>query len=199
LESVRAEIEKVVKFNCAGEVRDWNIKEVGEIENIVLTKTVSSTVSSLPECDFFSSGKFHYFKTDKFIYGFIKPEVPAPDYRQFLTAVNNKANFSTDKSEIITSNNLCITTCANRFIIASIAVEKGKCSIVAKDENYEIDAEREFDCSGSLEKFGYNPVLMNKLLKLIPADEIYFQIAPDKMYITDKEKTFYSLIMQYKL
>jgi preprotein translocase subunit SecA len=30
LESVYSEIEKVVKFNCAGEVRDWNIKEIGE-------------------------------------------------------------------------------------------------------------------------------------------------------------------------
>jgi len=37
LEYVDLEIEKVVNFNCVGEIRDWNIKEIGETITTIFT------------------------------------------------------------------------------------------------------------------------------------------------------------------
>ena len=39
LEYVRAEIDKVASFNCVGEIRDWNIKEIGETITTIFTLT----------------------------------------------------------------------------------------------------------------------------------------------------------------
>jgi len=37
LEYVRAEIDKVVNFNCVGDLKDWNLKEVGETMTTIFT------------------------------------------------------------------------------------------------------------------------------------------------------------------
>jgi preprotein translocase, SecA subunit len=37
LEYIRQEIDKIIKFNCVGEIKDWNIKEVGETITTIFT------------------------------------------------------------------------------------------------------------------------------------------------------------------
>jgi hypothetical protein len=166
-----------------------------DLPEMVLDRTISQTISKYDTVKFSSNESYIFFETSDLKFGFIQPSHKFFDETSFAD-FTAEAKFIMDKSEFVNINDMVIKDTVSKIAQASIEVSKGKMFFEMNDTGYEVNTTKEFDVEGDVacDKFNFNPVLMNKLLKSVPDTELTFNKVGNRYYITG-DSGFVALII----
>lgn len=159
-----------------------------KLPEIVLEKSAVSAIKNFHSVTFSQNDSHQFFANHIFKFGFVKKETKYINLAPFVK-LPNEEKIKINKSEIIRFCDTCINSSQSRAIVSKI--EKDKLSMI--DSAYGIDYEKPLEVE--LKDFSFNSVFMSKMLKAIPAEEVYF-IRSDKKYIVTDDNNFVSLIME---
>jgi len=160
-----------------------------------IPKSVAERVSSIDPAEFSQTEKKLFFKAGKVLYGFQKTEATHVDMRSFFN-YNKTTYFHAPKSELIAFNEMSLAMSKQKLCHPYLEVVNGKLLMSAVNSDYGVDNEKEIDVIGSMgDKFNYDAVILNRLLKTAPDEELTFCRVKGMMYITG-DSGFTSLIME---
>lgn len=166
-----------------------------ELPKTAIPRNVAERVSSIDPADFSQTEKKLFFKTGKTLYGFQKTEATYIDMSGFFS-YKKLVSFHAPKAELIAFNEMCQSMSKIKICHPYLEISNGKLLMSAVDSDYGVDNEKEIDVIGELgDKFQYDTVTLNRLLKTAPDDELTFSRLKGMMYITG-DSGFTSLIME---
>lgn len=166
-----------------------------ELPNTAIPRSVAEVVSSIDPANFSQTEKKLFFKAGKVLYGFQKTEATYIDLSKFFV-YEKDTYFHAPKSELIRFNEMCLSMSPTKICHPRIEVVNGRLLLSAIDGKYEVDNEKEIEVTGEMEdKFTYDAVMLNRLLKTAPDEELTFCRVKHRMYITG-DSGFTSLIME---
>jgi hypothetical protein len=167
-----------------------------ELPKTAIPRHVAERVSSIDPADFSETENKLFFKAGKVLYGFKKTEATYVDMRRFFE-YERASSFHVSRQEIINFNEMCLSMSTMKICHPTFEIKNaGKLFLSAMDGDFAIDNEREIDIIGEMgEKFKYDAVKMNRLLKTAPDDELTFCRVKNITYITG-DSGFTSLIME---
>lgn len=170
-------------------------KSEDEVPEIILSKDTAMAVGKLPIASFSQTDRWHLFKTDKAMYGFIKPEINFFDVSQYGVFDRTLPSFEIDKTDMIRFNDMCISSSPSKDLTASFKINDGNIKLEMQDIDYEISITKDIPVNGSMEgTFIFIPANINQLLKNIPDTNLTFTHSKPMFYITAGEE-FTTLIM----
>lgn len=165
-----------------------------ELPKTAIPRSVAERVSSIDPADFSQTETKLFFKSGRVLYGFQKTEATYVNLCQFFE-YEKGTSFHVPKSELIVFNEMCLSMSPSKLCHPIFEVSDGKLLLSAIDGDYGVDNEKEIEVVGKMEaKFKYDAVLLNRLLKTAPDDELTFSKVDRRMYITG-DSGFTSLIM----
>lgn len=166
-----------------------------ELPKTAIPRSVAERVSSIDPADFSQTEKKLFFKCGKVLYGFPKTEATHVDMRKFFEY--EKVNsFHAQKSELIGFNEMCLSMSKFKICHPFLEIVNEKLLMSAVNSDYGVDNEKEIEVVGKMGgKFQYDAVILNRLLKTAPDDELTFSRVKGMMYITG-DSGFTSLIME---
>lgn len=166
-----------------------------ELPKTAIPRSVAERVSSIDPADFSQTEKKLFFKTGKVIYGFQKTEATYIDMRSFFN-YNKDTTFHAPKLELIAFNEMSLAMSKLKLCHPCLEIINGKLLMSAVNSDYGVDNEKEVEVVGGMgDKFQYDAVTLNRLLKTAPDDELTFSRIKGMMYITG-DSGFTSLIME---
>lgn len=169
------------------------LNNVGSVPAMVLDKLTAQKIGSLPVCFHTQTESYNFFCSTKTTYGFIRPEQKFFDLSPMLK-VPEDISFSIKKDALIKFNEACITSSPAKSITSRLEIIDGVLVLTMKDADYSIDVNQRIPLEGNADTFGYNPTLMNRLLKAVPDSDLKFYQGSNKYFI--KGSNFTSLIME---
>lgn len=158
-------------------------------------RSVAETVSSIDPADFSQTEKKLFFRAGKVLYGFQKTEATYVDMSGFFNYKKGTC-FHAPKSDLIAFNEMSLGMSKLKLCHPYLEVVNGKLLMSAVDSVFGVDNEKEIDVVGEMgDKFQYDAVILNRLLKTAPDEELTFYRIKGMMYITG-DSGFTSLIME---
>jgi hypothetical protein len=166
-----------------------------ELPKTAIPRSVAEKVSSIDPADFSQTEKKLFFRAGKVLYGFQKTEATYIDMSSFFT-YNKTTSFHAPKSELIAFNEMSLGMSKIKLCHPYLEIVDGKLLMSAINSDYGVDNEKEIDVIGEMgDKFQYDAVILNRLLKTAPDEELTFSRVKGMMYITG-DSGFTSLIME---
>jgi DNA polymerase III sliding clamp (beta) subunit (PCNA family) len=166
-----------------------------ELPKTAIPRSVAEKVSYIDPADFSQTEKKLFFKAGKVLYGFQKTEATYVDMRSFFS-YSKDTSFHAPKSELISFNEMSLGMSKLKLCHPYLEVVNGKLIMSAVNSDYGVDNEKEIDVVGQMgDKFQYDAVILNRLLKTAPDEELTFSRIKGMMYITG-DSGFTSLIME---
>lgn len=166
-----------------------------DLPKTAIPRSVAEVVSSIDPANFSQTEKKLFFKTSKILYGFKKTEATHVDIRKFFD-YEKVDSFHAQKSELIGFNEMCLSMSKLKICHPFLEIADGKLLMSAVNSDFGVDNEKEIDVVGKMgDKFQYDAVILNRLLKTAPDDELTFSRVKGMMYITG-DSGFTSLIME---
>lgn len=166
-----------------------------ELPKTAIPRSVAERVSSIDPAVFSQNEKKLFFKAGKVLFGFQKTEATYIDMRKFFEYAK-LASFQAPKNELIWFNEMCLSMSKIKICHPFLEIVNGKLLMSAVNSDYGVDNEKEIEVVGAMgEKFQYDAVILNRLLKTAPDEELTFSRAKGIMYITG-DSGFTSLIME---
>lgn len=181
---------------CDGSIAYWQKFEF-EIPKIVLKKNVAYFISKLKECQVSYNDSYNLFKSGQFLFGFVKAEI---NYVEVVPRIGEpkeglKQSFYLNKSSFIKWNTYCVNTCKSKMLSAEFSGCKDKLELSLTDSGYDQTHNGYIDIIEGEGYFKFNPETINKLLRVLPSEQIYFYPGSQRYFISDSNKTFMSAIM----
>lgn len=166
-----------------------------ELPNVAIPRHVAEKVSTIDPAEFSQSEKKLFFKAGKVIYGFQKTEATYIDLSMYFK-YDKVDYFHAPKSELIEFNEMCLSMSKLKLCHPYLEIVNQKLLMSAVNSDYGVDNEKEIEVIGKMgDKFQYDAVILNRLLKTAPDDELTFCRTRGKMYITG-DSGFTSLIVE---
>jgi DNA polymerase III sliding clamp (beta) subunit (PCNA family) len=166
-----------------------------ELPKTAIPRSVAEKVSSIDPADFSQTEKKLFFRAGKTLYGFQKTEATYIDMSSFFN-YKKDSSFHAPKSELIAFNEMSLAMSKLKLCHPYLEIVNGKLLMSAVNSDYGVDNEKEIDVIGEMgDKFQYDAVILNRLLKTAPDEELTFSRVKGKMYITG-DSGFTSLIME---
>lgn len=166
-----------------------------ELPKTAIHRSVAEKVSSIDPSDFSQTEKKLFFRAGKVLYGFQKTEATYIDMGRFFNYKKN-TSFHAPKAELIAFNEMSLGMSKLKLCHPYLEIVNGKLLMSAVDSDYGVDNEKEIEVIGEMgDKFQYDAVTLNRLLKTAPDDELTFSRTKGMMYITG-DSGFTSLIME---
>jgi DNA polymerase III sliding clamp (beta) subunit (PCNA family) len=166
-----------------------------DLPKTAIPRFVAERVSSMEPAMFAQTEKKIFFQTGKVLYGFPKTEATYVDMRQYFKYEKGNS-FVVDRSEIVSFNEMALSMSPSKICHPTFEVSNNKMKLSVNNADYGEDGEKEVDVVGKFDnKFKYDALLMNRLLKTAPDDELTFHQAKSMCYITG-DSGFTSLIME---
>lgn len=166
-----------------------------ELPKTAIPRSVAEKVSSIDPADFSQTEKKLFFRAGKVLYGFQKTEATYIDMSGFFN-YNKNLSFCAPKSELISFNEMSLGMSKLRLCHPYLEIVNGKLLMSAVNSDYGVDNEKEIEVVGEMgDKFQYDAVILNRLLKTAPDEELNFSRVKGMMYITG-DSGFTSLIME---
>lgn len=166
-----------------------------ELPKTAIPRSVAETVSSIDPAVFSQTEKKLFFKAGKVLYGFQKTEATYIDMRKFFD-YNKDVSFHAPKAELIAFNEMCLSMSKLKICHPFLEIVNGKLLMSAVNSDYGVDNEKEIEVVGKMgDKFNYDAVIFNRLLKTAPDEELTFSRVKGMMYISG-DSGFTSLIME---
>jgi len=166
-----------------------------ELPKTAIPRNVAEKVSSIDPADFSQTEKKLFFRAGKVLYGFQKTEATYIDMSGFFN-YQKDTYFHAPKAELIAFNEMSLAMSKLRLCHPYLEIVNGKLLISAVNSDYGVDNEKEIEVVGEMgDKFQYDAVILNRLLKTAPDEELTFSRVKGMMYITG-DSGFTSLIME---
>jgi|SRR6478735_3434548 len=166
-----------------------------QLPKTAIPRSIAEKVSSIDPADFSQTEKKLFFKAGKVLYGFQKTEATYIDMSGFFN-YNKGVYFHAPKAELIAFNEMSLGMSKLRLCHPYLEVVNGKLLMSAVNSDYGVDNEKEIEVVGEMgDKFQYDAVILNRLLKTAPDEELTFSRIKGIMYITG-DSGFTSLIME---
>lgn len=166
-----------------------------QLPKTAIHRSVAERVSSIDPADFSQTDNKLFFKTGKILYGFRKTEATYIDMGVFFN-YEKDVFFHAPKQELISFNEMSLAMSKFKFCHPFLEIKNGKLLMSAVNSDYGVDNEKEIEVVGEIgDKFHYDAMTLNRLLRTAPDEELMFTRAKGKMYITG-ESGFTSLIME---
>lgn len=162
-----------------------------ELPEIIIEKNVASAIRNFDTVSFSENNSYRFYTNHIFRFGFVKTETKFVNMKSFsvIPENNNYETVTVNKNEIIEFCEVCVNSCTGRAITASI---KGDVLSMV-DSAYEIDLKHPM--STKMPDFSFNPILMLKMLKSLPDQELTF-IRGKERYVVTGKSGFVSIIME---
>lgn len=156
----------------------------GDLPKTAIHKSVAERISKMPPGNFAETDTKCFFRMEGMIYGFSKTEATYVDLRQYFSLPKGE-RFIVQKSEISDFNDLCLAIAPLKSAWPTFEIIDGELRLSASDADYGRDGQKQVEVVGKMEgKFKYDAVLMNKLLKSAPDEELTFTQSKKSYYIT---------------
>ncbi len=171
------------------------------LPELVLRKEVAVCISKMANCEHSKNSSYDFFKDGDTTFGFLKNEFNFVNLNYVYEGPNgidvDAFHFTVSKSFLIKFNSHCINSRTDNTCAATFIAENNYLKLELVDSKNEFDVKDEAmikDCKG---KFKFNPEYMNKVLKSIQCENVYFYSNKlENMYfITDIDRSFLSAIM----
>jgi len=165
---------------------------------LILRREVAQSLSKMSTPQYAQTESYDLFKDGETLFGFVKSEVGFFDGYAglFRGALEVPISFSLNKGAMIKFTQLCTQRAPDATAGATFECSGDTLSMKLVDSGASLDIHMEFPVV-STEKceFKFNPEKMTQLLKSLPCDDVYFYPGKQRYFITDKDKTFCSVIM----
>lgn len=166
-----------------------------ELPKTAIPRSVAEKVSYIDPADFSQTDKKLFFRANKVLYGFQKTEATYIDMSGFFN-FSKDIYFHAPKSELIAFNEMSLAMSKFKLCHPYLEIVNGKLVMSAVNSDYGVDNEKEIDVLGKMgDKFQYDAVTLNRLLKTAPDEELTFYRVKGMMYITG-DSGFTSLTME---
>jgi len=165
---------------------------IAENVTVLLMKQVAAIISKLTNVEYSTTENYDFFKTSKFIFGFSKSELNYMNIQEKIILNGSALESKINKQDIISFCDMAINSSySNLSPVCKMESEL----LTMDDDGFDIHLKKEMPSLKCKKAFNFNPILMNKLLKSIPGEEINLYFDSNKYFITDDTKTYLSLIM----
>lgn len=162
-----------------------------------IQKHTAERISKMSSGFFSETEKKCFFQMGRMSYGFSKTEATYVDMRKYFK-LDRGDSFTAQKSEISDFNDMCLAIATSKSAWPTFEVQNNILKLSASDADYGRDGQKEIEVVGKMDgSFRYDAVLMNRLLKSAPDEELTFHQANAMFYITGASG-FSSLIMELK-
>ena len=166
-----------------------------QLPKTAIPRSIAEKVSSIDPADFSQTERKLFFRAGKVLYGFQKTEATYIDMSGFFN-YQKDTYFHAPKAELISFNEMSLGMSKLRLCHPYLEIVNGKLLMSAVNSDYGVDNEKEIEVVGEMgDKFQYDAVTLNRLLKTAPDEELTFSRIKGMMYITG-ESGFTSLIME---
>lgn len=166
-----------------------------ELPKTAIPRSVAERVSSIDPADFSQSNNKLFFKAGKVLFGFQKTEATYIDMRGFFN-YSTEVYFRAPKYDLISFNEMSLSMSKLKICHPHLDIVDKKLVMTAINSDYGVDNVKEVEVDGEMgDKFQYDAITFNRLLKTAPDEELTFSRIKGMMYITG-ESGFTSLIME---
>lgn len=169
-----------------------------DLPEMVLSEKTATKIGSLSSVMFCQNERYLFFETPNSTYGFIKPE---PKFFNLGNYFNypKEVSFIVNKRDFIAFNDTCIAVSPSKAKYPTFKIEGNMLHLSMVDHDYNINVKRLLSVSGEMKgEFPYIAVLMSKLLKSAPDEDLIFYQGNKKFYIIG-DSGFTSLVMELVL
>jgi hypothetical protein len=165
------------------------------LPKLCLRKKVATAISKLSKAEHSFNTTFDLFRDNHVLLGFRKSEIRWMELAKVFGEPDPDPDFILNKHNLIKWNTFCINSCKSKFLTSKWVAEGNRLNLVQLDEKYEISNRTHFDIIDGSGEFVYNPETFNQLLKVLPADTLYFHSGPFRIFLTDMDRSFVAAIM----
>lgn len=184
----------VGKNMVIGTGRFWGIsfKIEDALPNLSLLKHEAEIIGSLPGCVLQENSNWHFISASDLTYGTVKSEAKWYDLTPYFAA--GAPAFTLPREPVLEFCETVIAVCPGKDLLASLEAHGEVIAFAAKDKAYDVDVTREVACNGPAPLFGFDPRVLQRLLKVMPGTEYTFSPAKNMYHITSGQVT--GLIME---
>ena len=166
---------------------------------ICLTMDALNGLKSLLSAQYSENDSYHIFTGEGCVLGFVKTEINFFDLYQKIELPDELPAFTINRESLIKFCNLCSNSSPSRTAKATLRVDGRKILANFTDSEFNVTVDREFVWPDTYEcELRFLPANMIRILNNMVCENVQFIPSEDqkRFYITDKERTFTSLIMQ---
>lgn len=156
-----------------------------DLPSMILRKEVAQTVSRLNGVSFSENDSYQFFTVPGMLYGFIKPEGKDFDLTQYFKLPVNAPSLVLNKSDIVAFSNYIIGYTPAALFWTDLVVD-GPVTLGFNDTDWKKSYSTDVDATitGEHPPIRWNAVLMQRLLNVLPDEQITMYRAKDQYYIT---------------
>lgn len=152
-------------------------------------------ISKLDNVKYSDNPSYHFFESEGLRYGFVKPEYKYIDISLFFKLPEIEP-FIVDKAEWVQFNDQAIVNAVSKVATTLLTIEPGRMDLKMKDNSYNIEQDNSIAITGGIDgSFGYNPMLLNRILKAVSESTLNVYQSKGRYYFTGAPG-WVALIMQ---
>lgn len=153
---------------------------------LVLARGTALAIGKLDGDVMFSENdSYHFFRTGRCKYAFIKPTQAVIDFNPFLAPLDGLPSFVVEKDYLIAINDLASSRNPLPLTLGRLQLQGNTLTVDYKNDAYNLDMADEIPCTGdNMAWFGFNANLFNRALKAVPGDKVRLTEAGNKLYFT---------------
>lgn len=172
-------------------------KEFEGLSKIILTKEAAGIISQFLEFTYYSIGNHDFFDNGSTCYGFVKPDIGAPDISPIIKHKREKIGMVVDKEQLEIFCNTSISL-SNMFSYCFMESD-GADVLFTMDDNDSSKSNRmsiQVENKIEFDKFKFDAKKMLQCLSALPYDYVSFHLVDNKIILQhDEDKKYFGVIM----
>jgi DNA polymerase III sliding clamp (beta) subunit (PCNA family) len=146
------------------------------LPEMTLSPDVCSIVSTFNHVSFFTAGNYNFFDTGSTVYGFIKTEYKAPNYKVVINQISFEDELKMDREEVLSFCQLVNSLSVEKFATIKFDDIEEAMLIHWDESGYSTETERKLDVEKNFppKPFALNCIYLMQILKCFDTKEVSF-------------------------